>query len=230
MVFGGQMRVLSFGAGLAGFLILVSIGVAGSQSTTASKPRSGTKTTFATWSPDVEQALGVTAGDFKTTGLNKLTPAQLQALMNAAKSHPYVGPKQKLLSCPANPPAPEAPVHVLLTVSGDDPTGQRAAEIRQAIGTLNGVDLVDAPARAARALHVVIQEQTLAKRTIGYTASYVTSTPCVDESAGSGDQQNIVELKGQLGTYTDPKGSDLARDLARMLDQDLQPLRGAGSR
>jgi hypothetical protein len=68
---------------------------------------------------------------------------------------------------------------------------------------------------------VVIQEQTLAKRTIGYTASYVTSTPCVDESGGSDSKPNIVEIKGQLGTYTDPKGSDLARDLAGMLDQDL---------
>jgi hypothetical protein len=123
---------------------------------------------------------------------------------------------------------------VLLTVSGDDPTGQRAAEIRQAIGSLSGVDLVDSPATAARALHVVIQEQTLAKRTIGYTASYVTATPCANESGGSerepGDQQNPVELKGQLGTYTDPRGPDLARDLARMLDQDLQPLRGASSK
>jgi hypothetical protein len=230
------MRVLGLSAGVAGFLILVSIGVAGSQSTTAnkptSKPRSATKTTLATWSPDVQQALGVTAGDFKTTGLNKLTPVQLQALMNAAKNHPYVDPKQKLLTCPANPPVPGAPLHVLVTVSGDDPTGQRAAEIRQAIGSLSGVDLVDAPATAARALHVVIQEQTLAKRTIGYTASYVTATPCANQSGESGgesgDQQNIVELKGQLGTYTDPKGPDLARDLARMLDRELQPLRGAG--
>ncbi|HEX7157981.1 MAG TPA: hypothetical protein VF214_03115 [Edaphobacter sp.] len=228
------MRVLGFGAGLAGFLFLMSIGVAGSQSTTASKPtskpKSGTRTTLATWSPDVQQALGVTAADFKTAGLNKLTTAQLQALMNAAKSHPYVDPKKKLLNCPASPLAQGARVQVLLTVSGDDPTGQRAAEIRQAIGSLSSVDLVDALATANRALHVVIQEQTLAKRTIGYTASYVTSTPCVDESGGSGDKQNIVELKGQLGTYTDPKGSDLARDLARMLDQDLQPLRGAGGR
>ena len=35
-----------------------------------------------------------------------------------------------------------------------------------------------------------------------------------------------TEIKGQLGTYTDPKGPDLARDLAGMLDQDLQAARG----
>jgi hypothetical protein len=45
----------------------------------------------------------------------------------------------------------------------------------------------------------------------------MTSTPCVDES-----RKTDAELKGQLGTYTDPKGVDLARDLAGMLDQDLQ--------
>jgi hypothetical protein len=84
------------------------------------------------------------------------------------------------------------------------------------------VDVVDAAANADRALHVVIQEQTLGKRTIGYTASYVTATPCVDESGG---KKEDAELKGQLGTYTDPKGADLARDLAGMLDQDLRPFR-----
>jgi hypothetical protein len=110
-----------------------------------------------------------------------------------------------------------------VTVAGDDPQGQRATEIRQAVGGVNGVEVVDAAANADRALHVVIQEQTLGKRTIGYTASYVTATPCVDESGG---KKTDTEIKGQLGTYTQPKGSDLARDLAGMLDQDLRPLRG----
>jgi hypothetical protein len=108
-----------------------------------------------------------------------------------------------------------------VTVLGDDPQGLRLAEIRQAIRGVSGVDVVDAAANADRALHVVIQEQTLGKRTIGYTASYVTATPCRDES-----RKTDAELKGQLGTYTDPKGADLARDLAGMLDQDLQAARG----
>ena len=72
---------------------------------------------------------------------------------------------------------------------------------------------------------MVIQEQTLGKRTIGYTASYVTATPCVDDW-----RKADAELKGQLGTYTDPKGADLARDLAGMLDQDLQTVRGTSGR
>jgi hypothetical protein len=68
----------------------------------------------------------------------------------------------------------------------------------------------------------VVQEQTVNKRTIGFTASYLTSTPCNEEIAG---KKTEVELKGTLGTYSNAKGPDLAKDLAGMLDQDLQPLR-----
>ena len=81
-------------------------------------------------------------------------------------------------------------------------------------------------ARWDRTLHVVIQEQTTAKRTIGFTASYLTATPCTEEIAG---KKTDVELKGTLGTYTDAKGAGLATDLAGMLDQDLQPLRSAST-
>jgi hypothetical protein len=41
----------------------------------------------------------------------------------------------------------------------------------------------------------------------------------LDESGG---KKTDTEIKGQLGTYTQPKGSDLARDLAGMLDKDLR--------
>lgn len=192
------------------------------------KPKSRTaKTSLAAWSPDVQEVLGVSATDFRTAGLNRLTQLQLDALVNAAKSHPYIDPAKKLLTCPASSLGPEARVKVLLTVAGDDPTGQRATEIRQAVQSLTGVDVVSSPAEAHRTLHVVIQEQTLGKRTIGYTASYMTGTPCVDESGG---KRTDVELKGQLGTYTDPRGPDLARDLAGMLDQDLQSVRGTGAK
>lgn len=55
-------------------------------------------------------------------------------------------------------------------------------QILQAVRSLAGVEIVDTQDNADMALHVVIQEQTLAKRTIGYTASYVTalvgSAPC----------------------------------------------------
>ncbi len=192
-------------------------------SATGAKPKSKTaKTSLAAWSPDVQQTLGVSATDFKTAGLNKLTQPQLDALISAAKSHLYADPAKKLLTCPVA--SPGSGVKVLLTVSGDDPTGQRATEIRQALQSLSGVDVVTIPAGAQRTLHVVIQEQTLGKRTIGYTAAYVTGTPCVDESGG---KKTDIELKAQLGTYTEPKGPDLARDLAGMLDQDLQSVRGA---
>jgi len=90
------------------------------------------------------------------------------------------------------------------------------------VGSLSGVDVVDSAATADRALHVVILEQTVNKRTIGFTASYLTATPCSEEIEG---KKADVELKGTLGTYSNAKGPDLAKDLAGMLDQDLQPLR-----
>lgn len=218
--------VLAFAAPLA---LAQTTGTKPAQAPAAgTKPKSRTaKTSLATWSPQVQQILGVPATDFKTAGLNKLTQPQLDALINAAKSHPYVDPAKKVLTCPVIPLPPGARVKVLLTVAGDDPIGQRAIEIRKAIQSLAGVDVVSSAAEAHRALHVVIQEQTLAKRTIGYTASYMTGTPCVDESGG---KRTDTELKGQLGTYTEPKGPDLARDLAGMLDQDLQSVRGEAAK
>jgi hypothetical protein len=40
-----------------------------------------------------------------------------------------------------------------------------------------------------------------------------------------GGKKTDVELKGTLGTYSNAKGPDLAKDLAGMMDQDIQPLR-----
>ena len=93
-------------------------------------------------------------------------------------------------------------VHVLLKVAGQDASQDVVSQIQQKIAGLAGVELVDAPAAADIALHVVIQEQTMGKRTIGFTASYVTGTPCVQER---GDKKTDVELKGQLGVYTNPE-------------------------
>jgi hypothetical protein len=174
------------------------------------------------WTPDVQQALGVSATDFNTYGLNKLSKAQLTMLENAARPDP----KKRLLTCPGSGTLPAGRIRVLLTVAGDDSTGAIAGQIRQAIGSLTGVDVVDAAANADRVLNVVIQEQTTAKRTIGFTASYLTGTPCLEEMAG---KKTDVELKGTLGSYTDAKGAGLAQDLAGMLDQDLQSLRGTGA-
>ena len=117
---------------------------------------------------------------------------------------------------------PAGRIKIFVTVAGDDSTGAIATAIRQSVGSLSGVDVVDSAAQADRALHVVIQEQTINKRTIGFTASYLTSTPCSEEIA---NKKTDVEVKGTLGTYTDAKGPDLAKDLAGMLDQELQPLR-----
>jgi hypothetical protein len=127
-----------------------------------------------------------------------------------------------LLTCPASGTVPAGRIKIFVTVAGDDSTGVIATAIRQSVGSLSGVDVVDSAAQADRALHVVIQEQTINKRTIGFTASYLTSTPCSEEIAG---KKTDVELKGTLGTYTDAKGPDLAKDLAGMLYQELQPLR-----
>jgi hypothetical protein len=186
----------------------------------AATPKPG----VAVWTPDVQQYLGVQQGSFTMVGLNKLSKAQLDALVNAAKSGTAGDPRKHMLTCGPATPAQAGRARVLVTVAGDDPQGQRAAEIRQAVGALTGVEVVDAAANADRVLHVVIQEQTLGKRTIGYTASYVTATPCVDESSG---KKVDAELKGELGTYTQPKGSGLAQDLAGMLDKDLRTLRAS---
>jgi hypothetical protein len=191
---------------------------------TTHKPKAAAAKTPATasaWTPDVQQYLGVSQGSFSLVGLNKLSKAQVDALVTAAKNNVAGDPRKHLLMCGATTPGQQGRVRVLVTVSGDDPQGLRLAEIRQSIRGVSGVDVVDTAANADRALHIVIQEQTLGKRTIGYTASYVTATPCVDQS-----RKADAELKGQLGTYTDPKGVDLARDLAGMLDQDLQAFRG----
>jgi hypothetical protein len=185
------------------------------------KPKTSVRAAMAVWSPDVQKTLGVSSDDFKADGLNKLTQSQLANLMTSAKPDP----NKHWLVCPASGTTPVGQIHVFLTVAGDDSTGEIAGQIRHAISSLTGVLVVDTAATADRALHVVIQEQTTAKRTIGFTASYLTGTPCIEEIAG---KKTDVELKGTLGTYTDAKGAGLATDLAGMLDQDLQPLR-AGS-
>jgi hypothetical protein len=173
---------------------------------------------MAVWSPDVQQTLGVTAENFNAEGLNKLTKMQLFALETSARP----GPGKGLLTCPVSGTVPAGKLKVLVTVAGEDPTGAIATAIKEAVGSLSGVDVVDSAAQADRALHVVVQEQTVNKRTIGFTASYLTSTPCTEEVAG---KKTDVELKGTLGTYSNAKGPDLAKDLAGMMDQDLQPLR-----
>ena len=187
---------------------------------TTAKPGAG----VAVWTPDVQQYLGVQQGSFTMVGLNRLSKAQLDALVDAAKNGTAGDPRKHPLTCGPSTPSQTGHLRILITVAGDDPQGQRAEEIRQAVGALSGVDVVDSAANADRALHVVIQEQTLGKRTIGYTASYVTATPCVDSAGG---KNTDAELKGQLGTYTQPKGSALAQDLAAMLQQDLQGLRAS---
>jgi hypothetical protein len=186
--------------------------------TTKSKPKTVVKPGMAAWSPEVQKTLGVTAENFNAEGLNKLTQAQLSALLISARPDPRKG----LLMCPASATVPAARVKVLVTVAGDDPTGAIATAIKQAVGSLSGVDVVDGPADADRALHVVVLEQTVNKRTIGFTASYLTATPCTEDTGG---KKTEVELKGTLGTYSNAKGPGLAQDLAGMLDQDIQPLR-----
>jgi hypothetical protein len=196
------------------------------QTTTAPKPKpkaaGDAKATTAVWTPDVQKALGVSQENFNAEGLNKLTKMQLTALVISARP----APGKQVLTCPASGTAPSGRIKVWVTVAGDDPTGAIATAIKQSVGSLSGVDVVDSAPAADRALHVVLQEQTVNKRTIGYTASYLTSTPCTAEAAG---KKSDAELKGTLGTYSDAKGPDLAKDLAGMLDQDLRPLRPSGT-
>jgi hypothetical protein len=213
------------GVGLVVAMVAGQVGYAQTTSTPTtpttkakSKTTNTTKPEMAVWSPDVQKTLGVTEENFNAEGLNKLTKMQLVALVASARPDPRKG----LLTCPVSGTVPAARVKVLVTVAGDDPTGAIAAAIRQSVGSLSGVDVVDSAAQADRALHVVVLEQTVNRRTIGYTASYLTSTPCSEELGG---KRTDVELKGTLGTYSNAKGPDLAKDLAGMMDQDLQPLR-----
>jgi hypothetical protein len=192
------------------------LGVA--QTAAKPKPKTTVKPGMAAWSPEVQKTLGVTAENFNAEGLNKLTQAQLAALLISARPDPRKG----LLTCPASGTPVSGRFKVLVTVAGDDPTGAIATAIKDGVAALNGVDVVDSPATADRALHVVIQEQTVNKRTIGFTASYLTATPCSEELEG---KKTEVELKGTLGTYSNAKGPGLAKDLAGMMDQDLQALR-----
>jgi hypothetical protein len=208
--------------GLMVFGVVAQIAVAQtakpkSSNTTAAKPG------MAVWTPDVQQTLGVSADNFNAEGLNKLTKMQLIALETSAR----IDPRKQVLTCPASGTMPSGRIRVWVTVAGDDPTGAISMAIKQAVGSLSGVDVVDAAATADRALHVVVQEQTVNKRTIGFTASYLTSTPCLSEAAG---KKSDAELKGTLGTYSNAKGPDLAKDLAGMMDQDLRSLRAGGTK
>ena len=208
---GGGLMVLS--------VVSVQIGMG---QTTKPRPKgSDAKANMAVWTPEVQKALGVSQENFAAEGLNKLTKMQLTALEISARPDP----KKQVLTCPPSGTMPSGRIRVLVTVAGDDPTGAIATAIKQAVGSLSGVDVVDSAAMADRALHVVIQEQTINKRTIGFTASYLTGTPCMSEVGG---KKSDAELKGTLGTYTDAKGPDLAKDLAGMMDQDLASLRAGG--
>jgi hypothetical protein len=208
------------GAGMIGAVLFGQMTMA---QTAKPRAKSSAKAAMAVWTPETQQTLGVTASDFNAEGLNKLTKAQLTMLLASAKPDP----NKHLLTCPASGTVPAGRIRVLVTVAGDDSTGQIAGQIRQAVGSLNGVDVVDVASSADRALNVVIQEQTTGKRTIGFTASYLTGTPCTEQV---GDKKTDVEMKGTLGSYTEAKGPGLAQDLAGMMDQDLQSLRGGATK
>ncbi len=212
---GVMGRVWAFS--LAG---VVALGQAGFGQTAKPKAAvSAAKPGMAMWSSDVQQTLGVTAENFKAEGLDKLTKMQLVALMTSAR----IDPKKQVLTCPTGGATSGGRIRVLVTMAGDDPTGSIAGEIRKSVGSLSGVDVVDSAGQADRVLHVVVQKLTTGRGTIGFATSYLTATPCLSEAGG---KKSDVELKGTLGTETSVKEADLAKDLAAMLDHDLQPLRG----
>jgi hypothetical protein len=185
-----------------------------SKSASANAPKPG----MAVWSPDVQQTLGVSEQNFKAEGLNNLTKMQLVALLTSAR----IDPRKQILTCPTTAITPGAKIRVLVTVTGDDPTGAIASSIKDAVGAMNGVALVDSAGQADKVLHLVVEKMTTGRGTIGFVASYLTATPCVSDSGG---KKTDVELKGSLGTGTAVKVADLAKDLTTMLDHDLQPLR-----
>src|SRR5580704_16287939 len=115
--------VLAVGAAVSGQVGLT-------QTTTKPKPKTTVKPGMAVWAPEVQKTLGGTAENFNAEGLNKLTQAQLMALLISARPDPRKG----LLTCPASGTVPEGRIKVLLTVAGDDPTGAIAAAIKEAVG------------------------------------------------------------------------------------------------
>src|SRR5260370_36228041 len=64
---------------------------AAKQTATKPKPKTTVKPGMAAWSPEVQKTLGVTAENFNAEGLNKLTPAQLTALLISARPDPRKG-------------------------------------------------------------------------------------------------------------------------------------------
>ena len=212
-----------------GFL-LVSCGVlsgvfaqtSGAQTASKAKTTStSAKPGMAVWSPEVQQTLGVSQENFNAEGLNKLTKMQLVALEASAR----IDPKKGLLTCPASGTVPAGRIRVFVTVDGDDTSMKALADqVRQAVAALNGVDVVQTAAQADSVLHVVIQAQTTGRGLIGYTASYVTGTPCSLEKGG---KKTDVELKGTLAeSSANSKGDGLAQNIATMFDHELQDLRG----
>src|SRR5277367_1492619 len=216
---------IRYGLLMVGCGVLCGAFARGVEAQATSKPKSSTssssKAGMAVWSPEVQQTLGVSQENFNAEGLNKLTKMQLVALETSAR----IDPKKGLLTCPVSGTMPAGRVRVFVTVDGDDASmAALAAQVRQAVAALNGVDVVQSVALADRALHVVIQTQTTGRGVIGYTASYVTATPCVLEKGG---KKTDVELKGTLAeSSANSKGDGLAQNIATMYNHELQDLRG----
>src|SRR5260370_39071064 len=91
---------------VAGVVVFGQIGLAQQTATQQTAPKPKPKTTvkpgMAAWSPEVQKTLGVTAENFNAEGLNKLTPAQLTALLISARPDPRKG----VLTCPASGAVP----------------------------------------------------------------------------------------------------------------------------
>src|SRR5258707_9064570 len=127
MVFSWRVCVVL----VAGAVVSGQVGIA--QTPVKPKPKTSVKPGTAAWSPEVQKTLGVTAENFNAEGLNKLTQAQLIALLVSARPDPRKG----LLLCPASGTVPSGRIKVLVTVAGDDSTGAIAAAIKQSVSSLS---------------------------------------------------------------------------------------------
>src|ERR1700731_3719459 len=120
MAFWWRVRVVL----VAGAVVSGQVGLT---QTAKPKPKTSVKPGMAAWSPEVQKTLGVTAENFNAEGLNKLTQAQLTALLISARPDPRKG----LLTCPASGAVPAGRLKVLVTVAGDDPTGAIRAAVTE---------------------------------------------------------------------------------------------------
>ena len=212
-------------------VMAVHIGLAQTTSQTT-KPKtnssSAIKPTMAVWTPDVQKTLGVSAENFNAEGPStnvnedaKLfcagCPPRDPTQGNKYSPVPQVGPCPALRknsrsgnSCRRRPHRSHRDIHQTINRIAKRSGHRRYTGDRR-----------PCPARG----HPGADDQQADDRFYRFLSH---SNPVQRRRRGKEVRRRVE--RGTLGTYTDAKGPDLGKDLAGMMDQDLQPLRAAGTK